>query len=303
MNPSQPSIDDLRVFILVARLTSFTRAALQLQLPRSTVSTSIKRLELQLGVRLLQRTTRKVVLTHEGQEILGRSERLLDDFEDIAVLFRSSGSALSGQLRVDLPLGMSAGVVMAALPEFMRRHPELRVDVFSTDRRVDVVADGFDCVVRVGHVVDESLACRPLGQLPLINVASRDYVEKHGMPEHPSDLAAHWLVNYQPNPSDPPSSFEYCEDRVTRSVPMAHRVTVNNSAAYSAACRAGFGIAQFPRGSAAHDLKAGLLVEVMPRYQPEPMPINLLYPHRRNVPPRVRLFGDWMVEVLKASMR
>jgi DNA-binding transcriptional LysR family regulator len=302
VNTSLPSTDDLRIFILVARLASFTRAALQLQAPRSTVSMSIKRLESQLGARLLQRTTRRVILTHEGQELLSRSERLLDDFEEMALLFKDGDSQLRGRLRVDLPLGMTTGIVMAALPEFMSRHPALQVDVFSTDRRVDVVADGFDCVVRAGSVVDESLACRRLGQLPLVNAASRRYIAMHGKPETVSDLSSHWLINYQPNPSDTPAGFEYRDARGAVSVPMAHRVSVDNSAAYNAACRAGLGIAQMARVSAAPDLQSGVLVEVMKRYLPEPMPINLLYPHRRNIPPRVRLFGDWLIEVVQASM-
>jgi DNA-binding transcriptional LysR family regulator len=302
MNNPLPSTDDLRVFIFVAHLASFTRASLQLQVPRSTVSTSIKRLETQLGARLLQRTTRSVVLTHEGQELLRRSERLLEDFEELALLFTDGDSQLRGQLRVDLPLGMATGIVMAALPEFMGRHPALQVDVFSSDRRVDVIAEGFDCVVRAGNVVDESLACRRLGELPLLNVASCRYIEMHGMPETVSDLSRHWLVNYQPNPSDIPLGFEYWNGDVTLSVPMMHRVTVNNSAAYSAACRAGFGIAQLPEVSVAPDLESGLFVEVMKRFLPTPMPINLLYPHRRNIPARVRLFGDWLLEIAQESM-
>ncbi|CAN7793843.1 LysR substrate-binding domain-containing protein [Caballeronia sp. LjRoot34] len=135
-----------------------------------------------------------------------------------------------------------------------------------------------------------------------MNVASRRYVEMRGKPESVSDLSGHWLVNYQPNPSDPPAGFEYWDGRATVSVPMRHCVTVNNSVAYSAACRAGFGIAQIPRVSTFADLESGLLVEVMTRYPPEPLPINLLYPHRRNVPPRVRLFGDWLIAIVQDSM-
>nr|WP_137923519.1 LysR family transcriptional regulator [Cupriavidus sp. 2SB] len=298
MTAELPSTADLRVFVLVAQQASFTQAALRLQVPRSTVSTSISRLEKQLGARLLQRTTRRVVLTSEGQELLGRSERLLEEFEELATLFSTSHQQVSGLLRVDMPLGMAAGVVMAALPEFMARHPALQIDVCSTDRRVDVIADGFDCVVRAGSVVDESLACRPIGQMPLVNVVSRSYVAAHGVPEKLDDLAMHWLIHYMPNPSSTPMGFEYEEGGVTRSVPMAHRVTVNNSAAYSAACRAGFGLAQIPLATAAPDLETGLLVEVMTRHVPAPMPINLLYPHRRNVPARVRQFGDWLSERL-----
>jgi len=302
MPDTLPATDDLRIFILVARLASFTRASVQLQVPRSTVSTSIKRLENQLGARLLQRTTRSVVLTHEGHALLNRSERLMDDFAELVALFKDGDSQLQGRLRVDLPLGMSTGIIMAALPEFMSRHPALQIDVFSTDRRVDVIADGFDCVVRAGGVVDESLACRQLGQLPLVNVASRSYVDKHGSPETVSDLTTHWLVNYQPNPSGTPVGFEYWEGDETLYVPMMHRLTVNNSAAYNAACRAGFGIIQIPRVAAAPDLASGVLVEVMERYSPLPLPINLLYPHRRNLPPRVRVFGDWLLGIVQGPM-
>ncbi|MCY0389359.1 LysR family transcriptional regulator [Robbsia sp. Bb-Pol-6] len=302
MSAVLPATDDLRTFVFVARLASFTRAALQLQVPRSTVSTTIKRLETQLGARLLQRTTRSVVLTPEGQALLGRSQRLLDEFEELAFLFRGGDGHLRGRLRVDLPLGMSAGIVMAALPEFMDRHPALQVDVFSTDRRVDVIAEGFDCVVRAGSVADETLACRRLGELPLRNVVSRRYIEMHGEAESVPDLARHCLVRYQPNPSDLPVGFEYWDGRATVSVPMAHRVTVDNSAAYGAACRAGFGIAQLPQTSVAQDVRSGLLVEVMKRYLPAPMPLNLLYPHRSNIPARVRVFGDWLLDILGKSM-
>jgi DNA-binding transcriptional LysR family regulator len=299
MNPPNPSVEDLRIFTFVSRLSSFTGAALQLGVPRPTVSTSIRRLEMQLGVRLLQRTTRKVVLTHEGRELLRRSERLLDEYEELAVMFRMDGSSLSGYLRVDMPLGMATGLVMAMLPEFTDRHPQLQVDIFSTDRRVDVVKEGFDCVVRAGSVVDESLACRPLGRLPLISVASRQYVQRYGKPQRPSDLADHWLVRYQPNPADPPVGFTYSHGDAQAEVPMAYRLTVNNSAAYNAACRASFGIIQIPRATAAPDIENGSLVEVMERFPPAPLPINLLYPHRRHLPARVRLFGDWLHERLQ----
>lgn len=301
MHTALPSTADLRIFVLVAQLASFTQAALRLQVPRSTVSTSILRLEKQLGARLLQRTTRRVVLTREGEELLGRSERLLDDFEELAQLFSPDNQPLRGLLRVDMPLGMATGVVMASLPRFMESHPGLQISVSSTDRRVDVIADGFDCVVRAGDVVDETLACRPLGRLPLVNVASHDYVQAHGVPETLADLDQHWLVNYMPNPSSTPIGFEYRDGARVASIPMKHRMTVNNSAAYSAACRAGFGIAQIPTSTATPELRAGVLVEVMKQYPPEAMPINLLYPHRRNVPARVRKFGDWLGEVLKAT--
>jgi DNA-binding transcriptional LysR family regulator len=298
MSKLTPSVDDLRIFVQVARLGSFSRVAEQMQAAPSSVSTAVSRLEAQLGARLFQRTTRKVVLTLEGRELLGRSERLLEDFDEVSGLFLQTGSLLTGRLRVDMPLGMASGLVMSMLPAFMARHPGLIIDVFSTDRRVDVIADGFDCVVRAGPVRDDTLVCRPLGALPLLNVASRGYIDTHGEPRQLDELAAHYLVNYAPNPSDQPAGFEYLEGRAMRTLSMRHRISVNNSAAYKAACRAGFGIAQLPLTAVETDLASGVLVRVLPDHEPAPMPINLLYPHRRNMPHRVRVFGDWLAEVI-----
>lgn len=290
-----PSPDDLRAFVLVARLASFTKAAQQLQLPRATVSTAVLRLESRLGARLLQRTTRRVQVTAEGEELLARSERLLDDLDDIAALFQQRDAQIAGRLRVDMPLGMATSIVLPRLAAFHARYQAIQVDVFSTDRRVDVIAEGFDCVVRGGAVVDESLACRPLGRFPLVNVAGRAYADRHGVPATLADLTAHLLVNYQPNLADPPAAFEHVDPAGrTLAVPMRHVVTVNNSAAYAAACLAGLGIAQLPALRADEGIRAGTLVEVLPAHRPAPMPLNLLFPHRRNIPKRVRVFADWL---------
>jgi len=302
MHRPTPSVDDLRIFMLVARLGSFSRVAEQQQASPSAISTAISRLEVQLGARLFHRTTRTVVLTQEGTELLARSERLLEDFDEITGLFRQAASTLAGRLRVDLPLGMASGIVMDMLPAFMAQHPGLQMDVFSTDRRVDVVADGFDCVIRGGAVVDDLLVCRPLGYLPLINIVSPRYIAAHGHPESVNGLAGHYLVNYAPNPTDQPAGFTYRDGQAERVLPMRHQVTVNNSAAYSAACRAGFGIAQVPLIGAEADLAAGRLVQVLPDHVPAPMPVNQLYAHRRNVPQRVRVFGDWLADIVATSM-
>lgn len=298
-----PSIDDLRIFALVAKLASFSRAAERQQASPSAISVAISRLEAQLGARLFHRTTRSVVLTHEGTELLGRCERLLDDFDEVAGLFHRQASELTGRLRIDVPLGMATGILMDMLPAFMARHPDLLMEVCSTDRRVDVVADGFDCVVRAGAVVDDLLVCRPLGCLELVNVASPHYLATHGRPECLADLAAHYLVNYAPNPSDQPAGFAYREGGAERVMTMRHRITVNNSAAYGAACRSGFGIAQVPLIGHETELASGRLVLVLPDHVPAPMPINQLYAHRRNIPQRVRVFGDWLADIVANAMR
>eukprot|EP01030_Chromulinospumella_sphaerica_P013769 gene13769-13552_t len=262
MKPIQT--EDLRIFSWVARLGSFTRTADQLQLPRATISNAIQRLEEQLGARLLQRTTRRVQITREGADLLERCDRLLDDLDELSALFRQ-GDQLRGRIRADMPLGLAAQVA-AHLGEFLASHPQLQVDLFSTDRRVDLLSEGFDLVVRVGAVVDQSLVARPLPPLELINVASPAYLARHGTPATLDDLAQHWLVNYQPNPASQPAGFEYQDvtSGQTRYLGMGHKVTVNNSLAYSAACRAGLGIAQLPQSAAQADLQAGLLVQPYP---------------------------------------
>jgi DNA-binding transcriptional LysR family regulator len=302
MRKAITSMEDVRIFVLVARHGSFSRVAEQLETAASSISTAIGRLERQLGARLFQRTTRKVVLTQEGKELLCRGERLLEDFEDLTSLFQRAEHALAGRLRVDVPLGMATGVMMRLLPGFMERHPELVVEVFSSDRRVDVIAEGYDCVVRAGPVVDDSLVCRSLGQIELVNVASRAYIDAFGTPCTLADLPGHYLVNYQPDPVEAAAGFEYCNAGATRVLAMRHRITVNNSAAYGAACRAGFGIIQVPLIGVEAELASGALVQVMPDHVPAPMPINLLYPHRRNIPYRVRLFGDWLAELMASAM-
>ncbi|NYE60491.1 DNA-binding transcriptional LysR family regulator [Duganella sp. 1224] len=292
------STEDLRIFLWVARLSSFTRAAEQLQLPRTSISNAIQRLEERLGARLLQRTTRRVQITREGEELLERCERLLDDLDDIGALFQH-GSQLQGRIRADMPLGLATGLVLPRLPEFLQRHPALQIDIFSTDRRVDLLAEGFDLVVRAGAVVDESLVSRPLLMLELLNVASPAYIAQHGLPATLDDLPRHWLVNYQPNPASQPASFEYVDAASGTSVylPMRHKVTVNNSVAYNAAAHAGLGIAQIPAARARADIAAGLLVQVLPQHPPLPMATRILFPHRRNIPQRVRAFADWIADI------
>lgn len=303
MSSTTPSPDDLRIFVRVARLASFTKAAHQLDLPRATVSTAVLRLEGRLGARLLQRTTRRVQLTSEGESFLARCEAVLEDLDELGALFQQRGEQASGRLRVDMPLGMSSGLLMSRLPEFIARHPALRIEICSTDRRVDVIGDGFDCVIRAGQVVDESLSSRPLGALVMVNVASTGYIERFGMPRTLDELESHWLVNYHPNPADVPAVFEYFRDDLARTirVSMQSLVTVDNSAAYQAACRAGLGIIQIPKSSAERGISEGVLVEVLPAYRPIPMPINLLFPHRRHLPKRVRVFADWVLEVFKST--
>ncbi|MBX3609619.1 MAG: LysR family transcriptional regulator [Hydrogenophaga sp.] len=293
------TLDAMNAFARVAELGSFTQAAASLGLPKASVSTAVQQLEAQLGTRLLHRTTRRVSLTQDGQVFHDRCRDLLDDMDELRTLFQPASGGLNGRLRVDMPIGVARDHVLPKLPAFLTAHPGLSVELSSTDRRVDLVREGFDCVLRVGALGDSSLVARPLGACALVNCASADYVAQHGQPRTPDELATHRLVHYVTELGARSPGFEYqADDGQNRFVPMPGALTVNNSEAYRSACLAGLGIVQVPRVGVADLLREGRLVEVLPDWRPAPMPVTLLYAHRRNLPRRVQVFMQWLGEAV-----
>lgn len=287
----------LLVFTRVAELSSFTQAADSLGLPKASVSKSVKQLEEAVGTQLLRRNTRRVVLTHDGQACYERCKEMLASFEDLHGMFRQ-GEALRGRLRVDMSQGMAHQVVLPRLPEFLALHPALEIELSSTDRRVDLVADGFDCVVRTGVLDASELVSRPLGLLPQHNLASPAYLATHGVPQALEDLAQHRMVHYATRLGARSAGFEVEEGGGVRHVAMAGGVTVNNSEAYGAACLAGLGLIQAPTIALRPHVESGALVEVLPQWRAPAMPVTMLYAHRRQLPARQRALMDWLAQVL-----
>ncbi len=290
--------ESLQVFVRVAELGSFTRAADSLGTSKASVSAAVSQLEAALGTRLLQRTTRKVQMTPDGQSFYERSKQVLADIEDLQTMFQGDAD-ISGRLRVDMPLGVARHIVLPRLPSFLEAHPQLKVELSSTDRRVDVVAEGFDCIVRVGRLDDSTLVARPLGRFLMLNCASPAYLKRYGIPQSPDDLANHRLVDYAPSLGARAALFEYMEGDVVRMVEMPAAVAVNNSDAYREACLAGLGIIQAPESGLGELVAQGRLVEVLPEYRAAPMPVTLLYPNRRQLAKRARLFMLWLGEVMQ----
>lgn len=290
--------ESLQVFVRVAELGSFTRAADSLGTSKASVSAAVSQLEAALGTRLLQRTTRKVQMTPDGQSFYERSKQVLADIEDLQTMFQGDAD-ISGRLRVDMPLGVARHIVLPRLPSFLEAHPQLKVELSSTDRRVDVVAEGFDCIVRVGRLDDSTLVARPLGRFRMLNCASPAYLKRYGIPQSPDDLANHRLVDYAPSLGARAALFEYMEGDVVRMVEMPAAVAVNNSDAYREACLAGLGIIQAPESGLGELVAQGRLVEVLPEYRAAPMPVTLLYPNRRQLAKRARLFMLWLGEVMQ----
>lgn len=288
----------LKTFVRVAELSSFTHASDALGLPRSTVSEQVRSLEELLGARLLLRTTRKVQVTPDGQALYERSKDLLGQMDELEGLFREDSSTLTGRLRVDMPTAIARRLVMPRLGEFLERHPLIELEISSTDRRVDLVREGFDCVLRIGALPDTPLVARNVGLFRMINCVSEGYAERFGIPRNLEELQQHRLVNYAPAFGAAESLFEYCRGGKDFQVSMPCSVTVNNIEAYEAACVGGLGIIQIPRLADTYQQQRGALIEILPEYRPTAMPVSLLYAHRRHLPQRCRVFMDWLEGLL-----
>jgi DNA-binding transcriptional LysR family regulator len=298
MNP----LDAMQIFVRVAELASFTRAADSLGIPKASASTAVQQLESQLGTRLLHRTTRRVQMTQDGQAYYERSKDMLSDMDELQSMFQQGAQSLRGRLRVDMPSGVARNLVMHRLPEFLDAHPRIELELSSTDRRVDLIREGFDCVLRVGPLGDSNLIARPLGHFRVLNYASTGYVHRRGMPQSLADLANHQMIHYVSTLGAKSDGFEYPDGDGYANLPMPGALTVNNVEAYEAACLAGLGIVQAPEVGMRRHIARGSLVEVLPQYRAEPMPASLLYANRRNLPKRVQEFMAWIAQVLAPSL-
>lgn len=295
------TLDQLRTFLHVAERGSFTRAAEGLGLPKASVSLAVQRLEASMGTQLLHRTTRRVQLTADGEHLFQRARDLLDDVEEMQGMFRDT-TRLQGRLRVDMSSGLARQLVIPQLPGFLEQHPGLEIELSGTDRRVDLVREGFDCVLRVGVLDDNTLVARPLGCMEVVNCASPAYLAMHGVPHTLDDLRGHVLVHYVTTLGQRSSGFEYADGQHYRMLRMAGAVTVNSGDGYNAAALAGLGIIQAPRLGVRQALADGTLVEILPHLASEPMPVTLLYAQRRHLPARVRAFMDWIATLLQPHL-
>ena len=295
-------IDLFRIFARVVECASFTRAADTLGVPRSSVSAAVQELEGRVGARLLHRTTRKVSPTQDGIAFYERCQRVIADVEDTENLFRQTAARPSGRLRIDVPGRIGRLIIAPALPDFLDRYPEIDIDLGVTDRAVNLVEDSIDCVLRVGSLSDSGLIARSIGELPLINVASTAYLTRYGTPQAPDDLSDHWAVNYASPSNGRIEDWEWVEHGAIHTVPLRGRVTVNSAEAYIACCLAGLGLIQIPAYDVKQHLEARELIEVMPHHRAEPMPMTLLYPHRRHLSRRLQVFADWLETLLKQQL-
>lgn len=284
----------MRAFTRVVETGSFTRAADSLNMPIATLSKLVKALEAHLGVRLLQRTTRRVTSTPEGEDYI----------EDIDTSFSAVKLQPQGHLRIDVGGSTARDVLIPLLPDFMRRYPDIRIDLGVADRPVDLISGNVDCVIRGGALGDSSLIARHIGNAEMVTCATPGYLKQHGIPAYPEELRnGHKLVSYLSPVSGRAVPFRFTHGDETRDITLQHHIGINESNAHLAAAVAGIGIIQTFRYSVRELIEAGSLVEILATWRPPHYPFYVVYPQNRHVTQRLRVFIAWLGEVFPQAVK
>jgi len=294
----------MRAFTRVVETGSFTRAADSLNMPIATLSKLVKALEAHLGVRLLQRTTRRVTATPEGQDYYDKARRVLIDIEEIDTSFSQAKQQPQGHLRIDVGGSTARDVLIPALPDFIRRYPAIRIDLGVADRPVDLISGNVDCVIRGGALEDSSLIARHIGNAEMVTCATPGYLKQFGIPAYPEELRnGHKLVSYLSPVTGRAVPFRFTHENETRDINLVHHIGVNESNGHLAAAVAGMGIIQTFRYSAGALLEAGTLVENLDKWRPPHYPFYVVYPQNRHMTHRLRVFIAWLAEVFPAAVK
>ena len=288
----------LEVFSRVVELGSFTKAAESLHIPKASVTNWIQELEEHLGVRLLQRTTRRLNLTDDGTAYLEGARRVLSDVAELDAAVSQARVNLQGRVRVDVPAAVGRHVLAPALPDFFARYPEVTLDIGSSDRPVDLILEGVDVVIRGGTVFDDTLVARPLGVFEVITCAAPSYLQRKGTPTSFEDLEAHTFINFFSAKTGRMFALDFEQDGQTHNLHGKHQVAANDADTHVAFGLAGLGILQLPATRYVQSLlQSGQLVRILPDWHAGHLPLTILYPRNRHLSGRVRAFVDWIVEI------
>lgn len=289
--------DAMQLFIRIVELGSFTEAAGVLNVPRATATHAIKELEKRLGARLLDRTTRQVAPTLDGQAFYERSKRVLAELEDAETSLSTHVTDPHGTLRLDLHGAHATMIILPRIAQFRERYPNIEVVISSGDRLVHLVREGIDCVVRAGQPRDSSLVVRKLADMEQIICASPEYLSRHGTPQHPGELVQHQAVGFFSRGNDSRYPFSVMMDGQEAQFEASGWMSVSDAECYTSAALAGCGLIQVPRFRLQAHLQAGRLVQVLADWPCPDLPVCALYPFHRQLSPRVRVFIDWAREL------
>jgi DNA-binding transcriptional LysR family regulator len=294
-------LDTLQLFTRIVETGSFSRAADTLDMPRPTATYAIQQLEARLGVRLLERTTRQVRTTLDGQAFYERCVQILGDLDDAESSLRHVASSPHGMLRVDMASTHAAYIVLPRIDEFHNRYPGIELVISSGDRLVDLMREGVDCVIRAGVPRDSTLVARSLTRMPQIICASPEYLARFGTPQDPGELARHQAVKFFSSSAGIDNTVDLIVDGKVREFGLGGWMSVNDAESYIVCALRGCGMIQVPRFHVENALREGRLVEVLAEWASPAMPLSALYPYRRQLSRRVRVFIDWLCDVYKAK--
>ncbi|HDY6830882.1 TPA: LysR family transcriptional regulator [Klebsiella pneumoniae] len=292
--------DAMRAFARVVEAGSFTKAAQTLHMSKTTVTQLIQQLESRLRVRLLHRTTRKLGVTPDGAVYYERVIRLLADMEDAENSLSSAAMTPRGRLRVDVPSPLARLILVPALPAFHARYPDIQIDMGVSDRVVDLIGDNVDCVLRGGQITDQSLIARHVSDLQIGVYVAPSYVERLGAPAHPRELqnTDHCIVGFLSSRTSKIDPLVLCSENERIEITGNYVLAVDDGNAYLEAGLVGLGVIALPNYMAAAHQAVGALIPLFTQWRISPMPLYLAFPPNRHVNAKLRVFIDWIVEVM-----
>ena len=288
---------EMKTFAAVVEHGSFVQAADALDMSKPTVSRYVSDLEQRLGVRLLQRTTRKLSLTEEGTAFYGRCKAVLADVAVAEEEITSKSVVVSGVIKVNVPVSFGLLELAPRWPDFLSKFPHVELDITLADRVVDLVEEGYDLAVRIASLPSSSLISRKLASTRMVLCASPGYLKKHGKPKHPSELTQHAVLSYSLLATGDVWEFQGQDETVKVSVKPVMRT--NSGDTCIAAARKHKGIICQPSFMVSADLENGALVELMPQYRSLEFGIYAIYPSRQHLSPKVRVMIDFLVNAMK----
>jgi LysR family transcriptional regulator, regulator for bpeEF and oprC len=292
----------MEAFMRVVEAGTFTKAADVLDMPKPTLTRLIQMLEAHLQAKLLNRTTRRVTVTADGAAYYDRVVRLLSDVEDIESNLSGAKAAPRGRLRVDVNASVAHMLLIPALAEFHRKYPDIQIDLGVSDRRVDLAAEGVDCVVQSGEVADQSLVARRIGDFHLLVCASPEYLQRHGTPRHPRDIeAGHVVVNSFERGSAKAQPFSFMKGTERREVQGRQLLSVSDSNAALTAGLNGIGIIRTTTFMAQPYIDVGKLKPLLVDWCTDSLPVHVVYPPNRHQSARLRVFVDWVADLFARS--
>lgn len=301
-NRRMDDLNDVLVFTRVAELGSFTAAAQRLGLPKSSVSARVARLERRLGARLLERSTRRQRLTAVGERYHEHARRVIRELEQASAMVERFRAEPSGTLRVSTSVVMGQSLLRPVVVEFARRHPQVQVFVDMSNRRVDLLEEGFDLAVRAGTLPDSGLVARRVGHAGARLFAAPSYLRRRGTPRQPADLAGHDLLEGSPVATASSWTLRHDGDGRSEHIEARFRLLANDTPTLQAAAVDGLGIASLATFAAAPDVAAGRLRPVLPAWSTRQLEINALFPSFKSLSPALRAFVDLVAERLQADL-